>query len=104
MAIILVCCGVCKSSTSWDTIGSESAVINVFQKELCKSQLDSLCIADTLENNYKKWVVASFGPDNKGKFITNYVFIKKGKEQKTYILEEITDSTFIVEKRIRIVK
>lgn len=99
--MLLSCCGRVKhnSQKSWYEIGSDGAMIEVFEKEMNNRQLDSLFIADTLPNRLDKWLM-NRNKDNHGNIITKYFMVKDRPAMDTYIVYGKTDSTYIVTKRI----
>ena len=98
----------CGNVYYWTKIGENTKMYNEFDKTMTHKQLDSLCVADTLNLNYKTWHNMPYYDGETNEKLVEYVYIKKNNETKetTYILRPVinenNDTTFNITKRITI--
>lgn len=78
-----------------------NVVMTGFERVMTAAQIDSLCVADTLDADIEYWIKASFRDYETGQIVTKYSYIKELTDT-TEILYIITykDSTYTVLKRV----
>lgn len=101
----LVTCLSCSSSknTHSETQPQETYEImfNVFEGYYSKCQLDSICIADTLDMDLNNWIVVPLKDYETKKNVSQYVYIKSlGKHETIYRVYKIDDNSYKITKRI----
>lgn len=94
---ILLAAGASKCGGS----GEPSAYMIGFERVMTEEQIDSLCVADTLDGEWYNWLHTSFRDFETGLLVTKYSYFKELTDS-TEIFYIITqkDSTYSVLKRI----
>ena len=79
-----------------------STMYNAFEKEFTKIQFDSICKADRISNNLKKWHVLYIIDSDNGKQIGEYMYIKyQNNIEYIYRLIQKDENRYKITKRIR---
>ena len=65
------------------------------------AQFDSMCVSDTLPNDFSKWEVLWLKDDETGAKITLYIYMKEsGKNESSYKVEKISNDSVKIIKRV----
>jgi len=92
----------CKSNKSIIDSTDNNFMYNAFEKEFTYMQFDSICIADTIDNDLKNWYSLSLLDGETDTPFTEYFYIKSvGNDECTYRLYITDDNTYKISKRIR---
>lgn len=76
-------------------------MVNEYEGYYTQCQLDSICVADTLELNLDNWIVIGLRDDDTKENVTQYLFIKSlGEKENIYRVQKIDDDTYKITKRI----
>ena len=95
----LVACG-SQKQVSKETYGM--SMKNAFENVFSKAQFDSICFADSLPTDLRKWQRTQFRDFETREGETMYLFIKRlGKGEQIYRLEERGDSFKITKREIK---
>ena len=79
-----------------------SLMYNSFEKEFTYAQFDSICVADTIDNDIRNWYAFSSLDGETNEPFVEYLYIKSlGNNECTYRLYIIDNNTYKISKRIR---
>lgn len=101
--LTVICCN--PKIYYWEVYANDQKMYHQYERVINESQLDSLCIADTLNRDLSKWLVVSFYDDENGDKINKYVYIKQldSLGEIIYNLEPQKDSvSYKIIKRITV--
>jgi len=78
------------------------AMYTAFEQDFTKVQFDSICNADRISNNLKKWHMLSSIDGESGQIFNEYMYIKyQNNVEYIYRLMMIDDNTYNISKRIK---
>lgn len=86
-------------TSSWYDIGTDGRMYVVFDHATTPVQIDSICRADTLNNNLHAWKKSSYRDAETNQIVYRYTYIKN--DNTTYIISEYPDSLAITKRVIR---
>jgi len=92
----IMCCGPGKKVTK-----EKDFVMYGYERLMNGSQLDSLCVADTLSTNFENWIEVGFHDYETERTIVRYLFIKRANSE-SEVIYTVTqqDTLFNVNKRM----
>ena len=93
----LASCGTSKKVTITDRPTSMRVLLDT---TFTKFQFDSLCVADTINPNYKEWLVMSFVDYETNKVINEYTYIKTLNEDEIMYRLIIDETEYNIIKRL----
>ena len=96
IALLCLSCGVSKKTIETTPTQRMLALIDA---EFTKYQFDSLCVADSLPNDLKKWLYWEFIDYEDNKTIKEFIYIKKVNED-DIMYRVIVDDNYNVMKRL----
>ena len=78
-----------------------SSMYNAFERDFTKEQFDSICKADRISNNLKKWYLLVSKDLENGQLINEYMYIKY-QDNVEYIYRLIIDNKkYNISKRVK---
>lgn len=96
--LFLFSCGTSKKVTS--TKESNSYMVMLLDTTFTKHQFDSLCVADTINPNFKKWLNISFNDYETKEYIYEYIYTKKINEDEIVYRVIIENDNYKITKRL----
>lgn len=94
---LILSCGVSKKNT---TTENPTSMMILLDTTFTKFQFDSLCVADTINPNYKEWLVMSFIDYETNKTINEYTYIKTLNEDEIMYRLIIDETEYNIIKRL----
>lgn len=99
---ILAFLAACGSQKQVTKVTYGMSMKNAFENVFSKAQFDSICFADSLPTDLKKWQKTQFRDFETSEGETMYLFIKRlGNGEQIYRLEERGDSFKITKREIK---
>lgn len=95
--LFVLSCGVSKKNTTTENPTSMRILLDTTFTEI---QFDSLCVADTINPNYKKWLTMSFVDYETNKTINEYTYIKTLNEDEIMYRLIINETEYNIIKRL----
>lgn len=76
-------------------------MFNQYEDYYTKSQLDSICVADTLDNDLNNWLLIPLKDGESYEKVSLYMYIKTlGEHESIYRVQKINDNLYKITKRI----
>ena len=90
----------CGTVRKTNTIENSTSMKILLDTTFTKFQFDSLCVADTLNPNYKEWLIMSFVDYETNKTINEYTYIKTLNEDEIMYRLIIDETEYNIIKRL----
>ena len=97
MIFLILSCGTVRRTTTTENPTSMRVLLDT---TFTKSQFDSLCIADTINPNYKEWLSMSFIDYETNKTINEYTYIKELNEDEIMYRLIVDETEYNIIKRL----
>ena len=96
--LIFFSCGTGKKVTT--TTNSTTSMRMLLDTTFTQHQFDSLCVADTINPNFKKWLNISFNDYETKEYIYEYIYIKKINEDEIVYRVIVENDNYKITKRL----
>lgn len=97
--VLMVCA--CTTTKLPYTQEYDNIMLNEYEGYYTPYQLDSICVADTLEPNLNNWHIIGLRDDETKENVSQYLYIKTlGEKESIYRVQKIDDNTYKITKRV----